>query len=46
MKATAGNWENGKEIIALLLEKRGGDFQIMDDVVKAAARLRMMVTRT
>ena len=37
MQAAAGNEYHGKDIIALLLEKRGDDVQITEDVVEAAA---------
>ncbi|ORY58533.1 uncharacterized protein BCR38DRAFT_489446 [Pseudomassariella vexata] len=38
VKAAAGNYRSGKEVMALLLEKRGDQVQITEDVVKAAAR--------
>ncbi|KAK2021447.1 ankyrin [Colletotrichum zoysiae] len=38
MKAAAGNRGSGQKIIALLLDKRGDDIQITEDVVKAAAQ--------
>jgi len=37
VKAAAGNRESGKAIIALLLNRRGGDVLITKGVVKAAA---------
>ncbi|KAK4118030.1 ankyrin [Parathielavia appendiculata] len=37
VKAAAGNWRNGKEVMALLLEKRGDEVKITEEVVKAAA---------
>ena len=37
VKAAASNWENGKEVMALLLDRRGDQIQITEDVVKAAA---------
>ncbi|KAK4182058.1 hypothetical protein QBC35DRAFT_468368, partial [Podospora australis] len=37
VRAAAGNWRNGKEVMTLLLEKRGDDFKITEEVVKAAA---------
>ncbi|KFY32484.1 hypothetical protein V493_00153, partial [Pseudogymnoascus sp. VKM F-4281 (FW-2241)] len=37
VKAAAGNWRSGKEVMALLLDRRGDDVHITDDVVKAAA---------
>ncbi|SPJ73916.1 uncharacterized protein FTOL_03646 [Fusarium torulosum] len=36
-KAAAHNWENGKEVIGLLLDQRGDQVTITEDVVKAAA---------
>jgi ankyrin repeat protein len=33
----AGNWNNGKEIMALLLEQRGSEVEITNEVVAAAA---------
>ena len=38
VKAAAGNFENGKEVMTLLLEQRGADVMITEGVVKAAAR--------
>ncbi|KAH8649711.1 hypothetical protein BGZ60DRAFT_569767 [Tricladium varicosporioides] len=38
VKAAAGNWGSGKEVIALLLDQRGDEVKITEDVVKAAAR--------
>ncbi|KAK4178043.1 hypothetical protein QBC36DRAFT_112384 [Triangularia setosa] len=35
--AAARNVENGKEVMALLLERRGDDIEITEEVVKAAA---------
>lgn len=37
VKAAAGNWINGKEVMTFLLDKRGGDLVITEEVVKAAA---------
>ncbi|KAJ4176395.1 hypothetical protein NW755_014436, partial [Fusarium falciforme] len=37
VKAAAENEESGKEILALLLDKRGTEIQITEEVVKAAA---------
>jgi hypothetical protein len=37
VKAAAGNWKSGTEIMRLLLDRRGADIQITEDVVKAAA---------
>ena len=37
VKAAAGNEENGKEVMTLLLEQRGADVMITEGVVKAAA---------
>jgi hypothetical protein len=37
VKAAAGNYENGKEVMRLLLEQRGADIQIIEEVVKTAA---------
>jgi hypothetical protein len=37
VEAAAGNWKNGKEVMTLLLDRRGADIQITEDVVKAAA---------
>lgn len=37
VKAAAGNWQSGKEVMALLLEQRGADVVITEKVVKAAA---------
>lgn len=36
VEAAAGNWKNGK-VMTLLLDRRGADIQITEDVVKAAA---------
>jgi len=36
-KAAAGNRRNGKEVMMLLLEKRGADVVITEEVIKAAA---------
>jgi hypothetical protein len=38
VKAAAGNWRNGKEMMALLLGHRGCQIPITEEVVKAAAR--------
>ncbi|KAH7112398.1 vegetative incompatibility protein HET-E-1 [Dactylonectria macrodidyma] len=35
--AAAGNWENGKEVMGLLLDRRGDDIPITEEVVKAAS---------
>ncbi|KAF6806913.1 ankyrin domain protein [Colletotrichum plurivorum] len=35
--AAAGNWRNGKEVMALLLDRRGDQITITEEVVKAAA---------
>ncbi|CAG8981586.1 hypothetical protein HYALB_00010009 [Hymenoscyphus albidus] len=37
VKAAAGNKHNGKEVMMLLLEKRGADVVITEEIVKAAA---------
>lgn len=37
VKAAAENWQNGKEVMVLLLEKRGDEVEITEEVVKAAA---------
>jgi predicted Fe-Mo cluster-binding NifX family protein len=37
VKAAAGNDNNGKEVMALLLDQRGADIVITEEVVKAAA---------
>jgi hypothetical protein len=37
VKAAAGNWGSGKEVVMLLLEKRGDEVEITEEVVKAAA---------
>ena len=37
VKAAAGNFGNGKEVMTLLLEQRGADVMITEEVVKAAA---------
>ncbi|KAH8592640.1 hypothetical protein B0O99DRAFT_716475, partial [Bisporella sp. PMI_857] len=37
VKAAAGNWRSGKEVMMLLLEKQGYQVQITLEVVKAAA---------
>jgi hypothetical protein len=37
VKAAAGNWRNGKEVMALLLDQRGPEVKITEDVVKEAA---------
>jgi len=37
LKAAAGNFGRGKEVMAVLLDKRGDQVQITEDVVKAAA---------
>jgi hypothetical protein len=37
MKAAAGNWGSGKEVITLLLDRCEGQITITDEVVKAAA---------
>jgi DNA polymerase III delta prime subunit len=37
LKAAAGNSESGKEVMALLLDRRGDQITITEDVVKAAA---------
>lgn len=36
--AAAGNCENGKEVMTLLLDRRGDQITITEEVVKAAAR--------
>jgi hypothetical protein len=38
VKAAVGNWESGKEIITLLLDRRGGDVPITKGVVKDIIR--------
>ena len=37
VKAAAGNEESGKEVMTLLLEQRGADVMITEEVMKAAA---------
>jgi hypothetical protein len=37
VEAATGNWGYGKEIMALLLDRRGGDVPITKGVVEAAA---------
>lgn len=37
VKAAAGNWESGEEIITLLLDQRGPEIKITEDVIIAAA---------
>ena len=37
VRAAASNWKRGKDIMALLLEKRGHDVQITEGVVLTAA---------
>jgi hypothetical protein len=37
VKAAAGNWRSSKEVIILLLNRRGGDVPITEGVVEAAA---------
>ena len=37
VEAAAGNWVDGKAIMTLLLDRRGGDIPITERVVKAAA---------
>lgn len=37
VKVAAGNYTNGIELIRLLLEKRGRDIKITDEVVKVTA---------
>jgi hypothetical protein len=37
MIAAVGNWRNGKEVMALLLDRRRHDIAITEDVLKAAA---------
>jgi len=37
VKAAAGNDESGLEVMALILERRGDQFNITEEVVKAAA---------
>ena len=37
VEAAARNWNSGKEVMMLLLEKRGADVVITEEVVKAAA---------
>ncbi|KAH6665987.1 hypothetical protein B0J14DRAFT_678599 [Halenospora varia] len=37
VKAAAGNWASGREVMMLLLEQRGADVVITEEVVKAAA---------
>jgi hypothetical protein len=38
VKAAASNRRNGKEVMALLLDRRGDRIEVTEDVVKAAAR--------
>jgi hypothetical protein len=38
VKAAVGNSQSGKEVMMLLLEKRGAEVQITEEVVKAAVR--------
>jgi hypothetical protein len=44
VKATAGNQRSGKEVMMLLLEKQD-QVQITADVVEAAGRNRMEISR-
>ncbi|OCK86545.1 ankyrin, partial [Cenococcum geophilum 1.58] len=37
VKAAAGNWSSGEEVMALLLDQRGTEVRITEEVVKAAA---------
>ncbi|KAF6795433.1 ankyrin domain protein, partial [Colletotrichum musicola] len=37
VKAAAGNWRNGEQVMRLLLDRRGGQITITEEVVKAAA---------
>ena len=37
VEAAAGNWENGTEVMTLLLDQRGADILITEEVVRAAA---------
>ena len=37
-KAAAGNWESAKEVVTLLLDRRGADVQITEDVAILIAR--------
>jgi ankyrin repeat protein len=37
VKAAARNWDSGKEVMTLLLDRRGTDIQITEEVVEAAA---------
>ena len=41
VEATAGNSKNGKEVMSLLLDRRGDQITITEEVVKAAARNRV-----
>jgi hypothetical protein len=42
VKAAARNEENGKEVMALLLDRRGDQVPITENVVKAAARNQLI----
>lgn len=37
VKAAAGNWSNGKEVMALLLQEQGSEAEITEEVVQAVA---------
>jgi len=37
VKAAAGNYGSGEEVMRLLLEQRGAEIQITEEMVKAAA---------
>lgn len=40
LETAAGNWESGKDVMALLLDRRRDEITISETVVKAAARNR------
>jgi hypothetical protein len=37
VKAAAGNWDSGEEVMTLLLEQRGGDMVITEEIVMTIA---------
>jgi hypothetical protein len=37
VKAAAGNWRSGREVMTIRLDRHGADFAITEEVVKAAA---------
>ncbi len=44
VEAAVRNWDSGKQVMALLFEKKGGQVEITEDVVKAAAGNEAMST--